>query len=104
MKKAILVAVLSASVLLAGSVQANYIDPITERSLVNICKALKSDSKIRLLIAVKNSHLNYKVLAKALVCNGHDPVTFALINNANKTAKFMAARSDVDYDTLLAKL
>lgn len=104
MKKAILVSILSAGVLLAGSVQANYIDPVTERNLVKICEALKSNSKIRLHKAIKNSRLSYTKVAKDLVCNGENPVTFALKNDSNKTAKLMAKKANMDYDELLAKL
>jgi hypothetical protein len=104
MKKTILVSILSTGILLAGSAQANYIDPSTEHSLVKICEALKSNSKIRLHRAVKNSGLSYKKVAKDLVCNGQDPVTFALMNDSKKTAKLIAKRSNVDIDSLLAKL
>ncbi|MFT5312220.1 MAG: hypothetical protein ACI8Z9_000697 [Paraglaciecola sp.] len=104
MKNAILISILSAGILLVGSAQANYIDPATEHNLVKICEALKSNSKIRLLKAVKLSGLSFKKVAKGLVCNGHDPVTFALVNNSHKTAKLVARRSNMDYDALLAKL
>jgi hypothetical protein len=90
--------------LLAGSAQANYIDPVTERKLVKICEALKSNSKIRLHRAIKNSRLRYTRVAKDLVCNGQDPVTFALKNDSFETAKLMAKRGIVDYDELLAEL
>jgi hypothetical protein len=104
MKKAIIVSILSAGIVLAGSAQANYIDPVTERHLVKICKALKSNSKIRLHRAIKNSHLSYKAVGKGLVCNGDDPVTFALKNESNKTAKLLANKANMSYDELLATL
>ena len=104
MKKVILVSILSVGVLLASSAQANYIDPVTERSLVKICEALKSNSKIRLHRAIKNSRLSYKTVAKGLVCNDQDPVSFALNNDSAKTAKIMAKRAHIDYEALLAKL
>jgi hypothetical protein len=45
-----------------------------------------------------------KEIGKGLVCNGYDPVTFAMINDAQETAKFMARKGGVDYEALLAKL
>jgi hypothetical protein len=38
------------------------------------------------------------------VCNGDDTVNFALANDAEKTAKYMAQISNVNDQTLLAKL
>jgi hypothetical protein len=104
MKKIIIGSILTASILLAGSAQANYIGKNTEANLVKICEAIKSDSKIRVHIAIKNSGIKAKKISKGLVCNGYDSVTFALKNNAQNTAKFMARKGGVDYDVLLATL
>ena len=105
MKKVIFVSILlSGAILLAGSAQANYISLDMEQRLVKICEALKSDSKIKLHKAVKKSGLSYKKVANGLVCNGVDPVTFALSNNSSKTAELMAIRGKVDYDSLLVNL
>ena len=96
--------ILAASILLAGNVQANHIDKNTEANLVKICEAIKSDSKLQVHRAIKNSGIRAKEVSKGLVCNGYDPVTFAMINNAQSTAKFMARKGGLDYDALLAKL
>lgn len=104
MKKIIIGSMLAASILLAGSAQANHIDKNTEVNLVKICEAIKSDSKIRVHVAIKNSGIKAKKVSEGLVCNGHDSVTFAMTNNAQNTAKFMARKGGVDYDALLAKL
>jgi hypothetical protein len=104
MKKIIIGSILTASILLAGSAQANSFDKNTEAHLIKICEAIKSDSKIRLHIAIRNSGIKTKAISEGLVCNGYDPVTFAIVNKAQNTAKFMARKSGVDYEALLAKL
>ena len=104
MKKIIIGSILTVSILLAGSAQANYIDKGTEANLVKICEAIKSESNIRLHIAIRNSGIKTKAISEGLVCNGYDPVTFAIVNKAQNTAKFMARKSGVDYEALLAKL
>ena len=104
MKKIIIGSIITASILLAGSAQAKYIDKNTEANLVNICEAIKSNSKIKLHLAIKNSGIEAREISKGLVCNGYDPVTFAMISNAQNTAKYMARKGGVDYEALLAKL
>ncbi len=104
MKKIIIGSILTVGIFLAGSAQANYMDKNTEANLVEICEAIKSDSKLKVHLAIKNSGIKARSISKGLVCNGHDPVSFAMINNAQNTAKFMARKSGVDYDALLAKL
>jgi hypothetical protein len=104
MKKIIIGSILTAGIFLMGSAQANSIDKNIEVKLVKICEAIKSDSKHKVNRAIKNSGIKAKTVSEGLVCNGYDPVTFAMINNAQKTAKFMASKSGVDYEALLAKL
>jgi sortase (surface protein transpeptidase) len=104
MKKVIISTILTAGILLAGNAQANYIDPVTESKLVKVCEAIKSDRVIKVNIAIRDSGIGIKQIANGLVCNGFDPVSFALINHAEKTAKFMAKRSNVNGQEFLAKL
>ena len=104
MKKIIIGSIITAGILLTGSAQAKYIDKNTEANLVKICKAIKSNSRIRLHLAIEDSGITAKAVSKGLVCNGYDPVTFAIINKAQNTAKFMARKGNVDYEALLAKL
>jgi hypothetical protein len=104
MKNLMIAGAFGFTTLCATSVSAEYIEPYMERKLVRVCEAIKSDSRIRLNVAIKQSGLNARRLAKGLVCNGHDPVTFAALNNANKTGVLMANRLNVDYQELLAKL
>lgn len=104
MKKIIIGSIITAGILLAGSAQAKYIDKNTEANLVKICEAIKSNSKIKLHLAIKDSGIKAREISKGLVCNGYDPVTFAMISNAQNTAKYMARKGGVDYEALLAKL
>lgn len=104
MKKFIIGSILTAGIVLAGNAQANYIDKNIEAHLVKICEAIKSDSKLKVNRAIKNSGIRAKKVGEALVCNGYDPVTFAIVNNAQNTAKYMASKSGADYEALLAKL
>ena len=95
MKKVIISTIITAGILLAGSAQAkNVIDPATETNLVEVCEAIKSDSVIKVNVAIRDSGLGMKQITKGLVCNGYDPVSFALANDAEKTAKYMAAQEE----------
>ena len=104
MKKLLISTIISASILLAGNAQANHIDPVTEGNLVNVCNAIKSDSLIKVKVAVRKSGISIRKIADGLVCNGLDPVNFALANDAEKTAEYMATRSKVKHQKLIAKL
>jgi len=104
MKKIIIGSIITAGILLAGSAQANYIHKNTETNLVKICEAIKSDSKLKVNRAIKGSGIKARAISKGLVCNGYDPVTFAIVSGAKNTAKFMAHKGGVDYAELLAKL
>lgn len=104
MKKIIIGSILTAGIFLAGSAQANSIAKNLAADLVKICEAIKSDNKLKLHMAIKDSGLKARTVSKGLVCNGYDPVTFAMVNDAQSTAKFMARKSGADYEALLAKL
>jgi hypothetical protein len=103
MKKIIIGSIITAGILLVGSAQANSFGKGTEAQLVKIYEAIKSDSKIKLHIAIRDSNISTKAISEGLVCNGYDPVTFAIVTKAENTAKFMARKSNVDYEALLAK-
>ncbi|MFT4994090.1 MAG: hypothetical protein ACI965_001112 [Paraglaciecola sp.] len=104
MKKILISTIITTGILLAGNAQANYISPVTESKLVKVCEAIKSDRLIKVNIAVKNSGISMKKIANDLLCNGVDPVSFALANDAQKTAKYMAKRSNTNSQKSLAKL
>jgi hypothetical protein len=104
MKKAIISTILTTSFLLAAAAQANVFNPATESNLVEVCEAIKSDSVIKVNVAIRDSGIGMKKIANGLVCNGYDPVSFAMINDAEKTAKYMAKKSNINHQELLAKL
>ena len=104
MKKLLLSSIITAGILLAGNAQASNIDSVVEGKLVKVCEAIKSDSLINVNIAVRNSGVAMKQISNSLVCNGVDPVSFALANDAEKTAKYLAQKSNVNYAELVAKL
>jgi hypothetical protein len=104
MKKLLISTIITAGILLAGNAQASNIDSVVESKLVKVCEALKSDSLIKVNAAVLKSGVDIKTIANSLVCNGDDPVNFALAYDAEKTAKYMAQISNVSDQKLLAKL
>jgi len=104
MKKTLISTIIVAGILLAGNAQASNIDSVVESKLVKVCEAIKSDSPIKVNTAVRNSGVGIKHIANSLVCNGVDPVSFALANNAEKTAKYMAQKGNVNYAELVVKL
>ena len=53
---------------------------------------------------MRNSGIAMTQIANSLVCNGADPVSFALANDAEKTAQYMAKKSNINYEALVAKL
>lgn len=61
-----------------------------EKDLIRICKAIKSDRKLRIKQAIKKSGVQPKAIAKGLSCNGMDPISFAIHNDAKKSADYFA--------------
>ena len=104
MKKVIISTILTAGFLLAGSAQASNIDPVVESKLVEVCEAIKSDNLSKVNDAVKDSGVSIKKLANSLVCNGQNPVSFAMANDAGKIAQYMAAKSTTNHQELLVRL
>lgn len=104
MKKLIVGIAITVSIFLTAGVQAKYIDKYTEKKLVQVCKAIKSDSRVKLNRAIKDSGISAKALGRGLVCNGYDPVTFAIVNGSQITGKHIAVKANLNYDELFAKL
>lgn len=102
MKKLVLMAVVMTGVSFSGFANA-AIAPATEKDLVRICEALQSDSRLKLHKAMKKSRITYRTIAKGLVCNGQDAITFAQNHGATNTAELMARRGNVDKDSMVAK-
>ena len=61
-------------------------DPYLENALINVCKAAKSNSILKLNSTTKGYRLKNKTVALKLVCNGQDVISFAESYGANKTA------------------
>lgn len=75
----------------------------TEASLQSICYALKSDNKLRLNRAIKQSRISYKAVAEGLMCNGKTAMEFALFNNAKNTAVYLAKKANIKHNGMLAR-
>lgn len=74
-----------------------------EATLVEVCQAIKSDSRVKLHSAIKRSGLSYRAIHKGLKCNGVDIMTFASVSNAMKNSDFLARRMTRSQQELLAK-
>ena len=74
-----------------------------EDDLIAVCEAIKSDSRLKLHRAVKETGLNVKNLHEGLVCNGQDMLTFAATHNATETAQHIARRVNASPRVLTAK-
>ena len=91
MKKLALVSLAASTLLLSGTTFA--MDPDHEKSLQELCVAVKSDSRAQLVKEMKQNHLRASHVVKGLVCNGDDAITFAKLNGANKNADLLIKRS-----------
>jgi hypothetical protein len=60
--------------------------PYMEKAFVDVCKAAKSDSILKLKNTTKSYRLQTKTVALKLMCNGQDAISFAQSNGAEKTA------------------
>lgn len=88
---------------IASTASAESYPQHIEKDLINICEAIQNDDRLDLRRAVKKSGLSYSVLAKGLVCNGEDMMTFAMNNNAIDTHDYLARYLDADARALTAK-
>ncbi|WP_412725250.1 DUF3718 domain-containing protein [Alteromonas sp. D210916BOD_24] len=85
------------------SASANSYPKEMEKELIAVCKAVKSDSRLRLNFAVKATGLSMRDLHKGLVCNGEDMLAFASTHGATKTGALIAKRVKIAPDVLTAK-
>jgi hypothetical protein len=102
MKKLTLATILIAGLGVSGFANANITES-TEKNLVQICKALQSNSRLKLVKAMKRSRIRYETIADGLVCNGQEALDFAVSHGSHKVAVLVAKRANVDLDTWLAK-
>ncbi|TDF35574.1 DUF3718 domain-containing protein [Alteromonadaceae bacterium M269] len=105
--KKIMMAIVACGLLVgtfAHAADANYNYTNTEeRMYLRLCEAVISNNKLKLHQALKRSGVSYKQMQEGLVCNGQDPITFAMLSGSEKTAHMIAARTKLDVDTILAK-
>lgn len=83
---------------IAFSFSAQAKEPLTQETedrLVSVCKALKSDSSIKLNRALKRSRTSHHDVAKGLVCNGMNSLAFAIQHKAYHNASYLAEKADV---------
>lgn len=103
MKKVMLSIVSAAAGLALMSQPATAMDKGLEKALVEVCKAVKSNSRIKLHTTLKKHRLKYEAISEGLVCNGHDVVTFATLNGASQNANLIAKRNGKSVEAMLAK-
>lgn len=103
MKKLTLAATIIASIAFVGSASAEIRDS-HEESLIRICEAMQSDKPERLRAVMKDTRVSYKQVNEDLLCNGQNAIDFALLHNADKTAKFVASKTNQDMSKLVAKI
>ena len=60
--------------------------PYMEKALIDVCKAAKSNSILKLKSTTKSYRLQTKTVALKLMCNGEDVISFAESYGADKTA------------------
>ena len=60
--------------------------PYMENALIEVCKAAKSNSILKMNKTTKSYNLKDKTIALKLMCNGADVISFAESYGATKTA------------------
>lgn len=84
----------------AGSFYGN----MYEKELIKICKAAKENKLVKLKREVRNVGISYRRLQSKLKCNGVTLMDFAIDNNAQDTALYIARHVRIDANVVLAKL
>ncbi|GAA6186839.1 DUF3718 domain-containing protein [Aliiglaciecola sp. NS0011-25] len=102
-KRLLFLAVMLGAFATNSALAASPLTSSQEASLIKVCKALKSDNPRQLQKAIKSGNLNYKTIAKGLVCNGKSAFEFAAMHEAHETAGFLARKVNLNYDNMLAK-
>ncbi len=67
----------------------------TKERLVSVCKALKSDSQVKLNRALKRTRISHHDVANGLVCNGMNSLAYALQNKAFHNVSYLADKAEV---------
>lgn len=74
-----------------------------DRMYLRLCKAVRTNNKLHLHLTLKKEGVSYEQMQEGLVCNGQDPITFAMLSGSEETAHLIAARTQLDVDAILAK-
>lgn len=92
MKKRLLTSVVSAVLMaISMSSQANVIiSKEKEAKLIRVCKALKSDSQVKLHHALRQYRFSHHDVAKNLMCNGMNSLAYAIQHRAYNNAAYLA--------------
>jgi len=85
-KKTLLALAASLPVLAISLPSQAAMTPYMENALIEVCKAAKSNSILKLNSTTKGYHLKNKTVALKLMCNGKDVISFAESYGADKTA------------------
>ena len=85
-KKTLLALAASIPVLAVSLPSQAAMTPYMENALIEVCKAAKSNSLIKLNNTTKSYRLKNKTVALKLMCNGEDVISFAESYGADKTA------------------
>ncbi len=85
-KKTLLALAASLPVLAMSLPSQAAMSPYMEKALIDVCKAAKSNSLIKLNGTTKSYRLKTKTVALKLMCNGEDVISFAQSYGADKTA------------------
>jgi hypothetical protein len=86
----------------AGQHNTKYTS-LHEKTLIGLCEAVMSNSKLRLNLALKRARVSYSDMQEGLVCNGKDPMTFAMLHHAEDNAHLIAKRSNVSLSHVIAR-
>jgi hypothetical protein len=105
--KKLLLSVLVTGLLVSATSQAGTrakaFDASHERTLVSLCEAVRSNNKMRLHHTLKQARISYSEMQEGLVCNGKDPMTFAMLNGSEDNAHLIAKRTNIDPSSIVAK-
>ncbi|WP_448548842.1 DUF3718 domain-containing protein [Thalassotalea fusca] len=89
-----LTSLIIASAFLAGASfnTSAAMDPYLEKSLIDVCKAVKSNKLIKYSTTMRSYRFRDKMIVDRLMCNGDNVIAFAEKHNAFKTAARLKRR------------
>jgi len=84
--KTVVTALATFTLLTGATFSSLAMDKYVESSLVEVCKAAKSNKVLKFIKTTKSFHLKNKTIAMKVMCNGDDIIAFAEKHGAYKTA------------------